>query len=290
MKSGAVESSRREEQEERRSEQRHSRETECSEARHRSRRTDVSGDTRQVETRRSTVTRCETSVPATRQEKERTEDQEHFITYAQIKDSGMILKEDILILQPSTRPFKVLARYFSRSTHQLNLLLCDWKDSDGKLQRSWFFEFSVDPELQIRFDLEYQFNHFESWLLTLYNRPLCDGLELAREKDGTVSAGTNLPSIPKVLLLPYVKDTTELFQEHGFTILIAMIGRLLMRPMQGQVEGVFSPEQFWDAVSPRVPRLAKNLGSVSKCVSSRIGRQSQRNSKNGLSGIRRLCF
>ncbi len=27
--------------------------------------------------------------------------------------------------------------------------------------------------------------------------------------------------------------------------------------MQGQVESVFSPEQFWDAVFPRVPRLTK---------------------------------
>ncbi len=73
MKSGAIESSRRKEWKIQRSEQRQSRETERSEVCHRSCRTDVSGDTRRVESRRSTVVRCETSVPATRQKMERTE-------------------------------------------------------------------------------------------------------------------------------------------------------------------------------------------------------------------------
>ncbi len=74
MKSGAIESSRRKEQEERRPEQQEFKEMECSEVRHRSHRTDISGGTGRVESRRSTVVRHETSVPATRQEKERTEE------------------------------------------------------------------------------------------------------------------------------------------------------------------------------------------------------------------------
>ncbi len=82
-------------------------------------------------------------------------------------------------------------------------------------------------------------------------------MEVARESDGTVTAGEYILPIPKVLLLPYFEDTTELYQEHGFTILIAMLGRVLMRPMQGQNVGVFSKEQFWDAVSERILRLVR---------------------------------
>ncbi len=94
MKSGAIESSRRKEQEERRPEQREFKETECSEVRHRLHRTDISRGTGCIESRRSTVVKHETSVPATRQKKERTKDQKHFHTYDQIKDSGVIQKED----------------------------------------------------------------------------------------------------------------------------------------------------------------------------------------------------
>ncbi len=70
VKSGMAELGREEGREERRSEQRHSRETERSEARRRSHGTEVSGDARRIESRRSTVTRHETSAPETRQEKQ----------------------------------------------------------------------------------------------------------------------------------------------------------------------------------------------------------------------------
>ncbi len=161
------------------------------------------------------------------------------------------------ILQPTAKPFKVLARYFALTDHHFNLYLCDWRDSEGRQQRSWFFEFSLDLELQIAFDLEYQITHLLAWPATLYNRPLCDGLEVARENDGTVVAGQFFPTIPKVLLLPYCEATTELYREHGYTHLIAMLGRILTRPMLGQTAGVFSKEQFWDLLTSRIPRVAK---------------------------------
>ncbi len=169
----------------------------------------------------------------------------------------MILKEDLPILQPPAKPFKVVARYFALTAHHFNLYLCDWHGSGGRQQRSWFFEFSLDMELQIGFDLDYQITHLQTWPATLYNRQLCDGLEIAREQDGSVVAGQYFPTIPKVLLLPYCEATTELYREHGYTILIAMLGRILTRPMLGQTVGVFSKEQFWDLVSFRIARIVK---------------------------------
>ncbi len=66
-----------------------------------------------------------------------------------------------------------------------------------------------------------------------------------------------IPSIPNILQLPFTDPVTDLYQEHGSTALIAMMGRILLQPITGFSEVMFLPEYFWETVEPWILALSR---------------------------------
>ncbi len=131
--------------------------------------------------------------------------------HQEITDAGMIEWNDIDLLQPLVKPFRVIARYYSKSEKQANLLLCEWHNHKHQVCRNWYFEFTVDIDLQICFDLEYQSEQIPWWPYITYRRPLCDGIDIKRMKHGDVFG--QIPEIPNILQLPFTDPITDLYQD-----------------------------------------------------------------------------
>ncbi len=221
--------------------------------RHSSRR---SSETREVHRSEERTSHRTTSQLATKREQRHSEKQEHQRSDREILESGFISDGDFRALNIPVKPRKVVGRYYAQSDRKQNLVLCQWKNADGHLKTDWYFEFLVDKEMQIHFDAKYQRFQVPSWPLILSIRPLCDGVELLRnEEEETVGY---IPEIPRTMRLSHQsRRSTNCHREHGFTILNAMIGKILLTSMLGETESIIPIKHFWNIIEPYMKLLTE---------------------------------
>ncbi len=115
-----------------------------------------SSETRKVHHSEERASHRTTSQPATKREQRHSEKQEHQHSDREILESGFITNVDFRALNIPVQPRKVVGRYYAQSDRKQHLVLCQWKDANGHLKTDWYFEFLVDKEKQIRFDVHYQ--------------------------------------------------------------------------------------------------------------------------------------
>ncbi len=67
-----------------------------------------------------------------------------------------------------------------------------------------------------------------------------------------------VPDIPRTMWLPHEsKRAPNCFREHGFTVLVAMIGKILLTPVQGRTESIIPIERFWNVIEPSMSLLTR---------------------------------